>query len=326
MKYNSFLNKYINGRAWALPLFLGVILCSYSINAHADEQPQSLSAAITTNTQVSESQSVSEIEQLITQKDYKKAIKYGEKAYKRVQNSKIALYLGKGYFLIQDYQNAFKYFKLAANNGESLAMLTLGNMYGSGIGVTQDMNQAVFWYQQAIKLDNVQAMNYLGLIYRDGVNGVTKNPLEAIRLFNLAALKHDAKGYFNLGYMYQNGIGIKVDYNTAIGYYTQAANLGDVYAMDNLGMIYNKGMGVSIDNQKALKWYTLAAAKGDANAACNIGVIYFEGTNGVDKNYELAKSWLILGQKSGCSKASNYLKVIDMPLPATNDKSVPVPH
>ena len=298
------------GRALALPLLL---LSISSFTAYAGE-PVSFSKAITTNNQASESQSVIDIQASLDKNNYKQAIKIGEKQFKHLASGKIALYLGKAYFLDHNYANALKYFDSAADDGEPLAMLTLGNMYGSGTGTPQDVNQAISWYQKAVAKGNVQAMNYLGLIYRDGVGATPINPKQAISLFNQAALKRDAQGYFNLGFMYQNGLGVKVDYKTAIAYYTQASNLGDVKAMNNLGNIYSKGVGVAVDNVAALKWYTLAAAKGDATAQCNIGIIYFDG-KGVTKNMTLAKSWLLLGQKSGCTAAAPYLAQIPLGQP-----------
>ena len=262
-------------------------------------------AATNTNKLSSESQ----IKTYIESKDYTKATDFGEKTYKKNPNSKIALYLGKSYFLLHDYPQAIKYFTKAANQGEVLAMLTLGNIYGSGTGVPQNIPQAIHWYQLAVARGNVDAMNYLGLIYRDGLNGQV-DYFQAFNLFKNAALKSDARGKFNLAYMYQNGLSVSVDDNMALKYYLEAARQGDVYAMNNLGMMYKKGVnGNSPDYMQSLSWYTMAASAGDANAQCNVGIFYFNG-DGTTKDLNRAKTWFILAKNNGCKIAESYLAQI----------------
>lgn len=49
------------------------------------------------------------------------------------------------------------------------------------------------------------------------------------------------------------------DYDSAIFFFTQAANSGDGEAQFLLGKIYSKGLGVNIDNIKSLMWFTIAS-------------------------------------------------------------------
>ena len=53
-------------------------------------------------------------------------------------------YQGKG--VPQDYKQAFKWFKLSAQQGDAKAQLTLGVMYFSGQGVPQDYASAHKWW------------------------------------------------------------------------------------------------------------------------------------------------------------------------------------
>jgi TPR repeat protein len=46
----------------------------------------------------------------------------------------------------QDYQQALRWFRLASNQGNASALITLGIMYEHGYGVTQDFVQAHKWY------------------------------------------------------------------------------------------------------------------------------------------------------------------------------------
>jgi TPR repeat protein len=259
------------------------------------------------------------MKEYIDKQDYKSAIAFGEKEsnsasfnsanLKKSVDSKVALYLGKAYFLKQDYTKAVKYFEIAANKGEALAMLTLGNIYGSGVGVKQDYAKAVKWYKKAVGKGNMAAMNYLGLIYRDGIGGIPTNHKMAVKLFTKAAKLNSDQGFFNLGYMHQNGVGEKKDYKQAISNYVSAANLGNVLAMSNLAYMYEHAEGVKQSYHEALNWYMLAAAKGDANAECSVGEYYFNG-KGVKNNHVIAKNWFLRGQQHGCKVAGEYLAKI----------------
>lgn len=250
-----------------------------------------------------------QVESYIAKQDYNSAINTGESEYGKTKDSKVALYLGKAYFLKQNYQKAVQYFSAAANKNEALAMLTLGNLYGSGVGVKQNYTKAVYWYKKAVAKGNVAAMNYLGLIYRDGIGTINKDPKAAFDLFTQAASLNNDEGYFNLGYLYQNGIGLSKDNSKAISNYMQAANLGNVLAMNNLAFMYENGVGVSQNYKEALNWYMLSAAKGDANAECEVGQYYFNGT-GVNRDYVFAKTWFIQAKKHGCKVADEYLDKI----------------
>jgi len=68
------------------------------------------------------------------------------------------LYLGKLYYeglgTLQDYVEAAKWYRKAAENGNALAQLWLGTMYISGQGVPVDLVQAHLWL-------NLAATNYV---------------------------------------------------------------------------------------------------------------------------------------------------------------------
>lgn len=292
---STFNNRVMNLRKVSCLVF-AVFIMQLAV---ADNQSAS-------STVLSASQPAEQVKAYVDHQDYTQAINLGESDYSKSGNSKVALYLGKAYFVKHNYKKSFEYFNDAASKGEALAMLTMGNLYGSGVGVKQNYSKAIEWYKKAVAKGNVAAMNYLGLIYRDGVGGTPKNPQAALDLFTKAADQNSSEGYFNIAYMYQNGIGIKSDYQIAIYNYTEAANLGSVLAMNNLGFMYEHGIGVPKNYRLALDWYLLSAAKGDANAECNVGEYYFYG-RGVTKNYATAKNWFTIAKLHGCREAEVYL-------------------
>lgn len=78
--------------------------------------------------------------------------------------------------------------------------------------------------------------------------------------------------------MYQNGLGVKQDYQTAIKLFTLSAQQDNPKAHNSLGKnienslltligdIYLNGLGVPKDRQKAIQHLTIAANKGDDDA------------------------------------------------------------
>lgn len=60
------------------------------------------------------------------------------------------------------------YVSQAANENHSDALNQCGDFYYSGFGeLNQDMDLAVEYYEKAAKLNNVQALLNLGIIYED---------------------------------------------------------------------------------------------------------------------------------------------------------------
>jgi len=64
-------------------------------------------------------------------------------------------------------------------------------MYGEGRGVPQDYAEAARWYRRAAEQGDAQAQYNLGLAYARG-EGVTQNAVEAHMWFNLAAARFPA--------------------------------------------------------------------------------------------------------------------------------------
>ena len=96
----------------------------------------------------------------------------------------------------------------------------------------------------------------------------------ALREFRPLAEQGNVYAQFNLGLMYNNGLGVTQDYSEAVKWYRKAAEQGHADAQYNLGVMYAEGQGVTQDYSEAMKWYRKAAEQGDANAQYNLGVMY----------------------------------------------------
>jgi len=97
-------------------------------------------------------------------------------------------------------------------------------------------------------------------------------------------------GQYNLGWMYQHGLGVPEDYVQAATLYRKAAEQGFANAQNQLGMLYKDGNGVPRDDEKAATWFRKAADQGYSAAELNLGWMYANG-RGVAQDYEQALSW-----------------------------------
>jgi len=95
------------------------------------------------------------------------------------------LYYG-GRDVAQDYREAAKWFRRAADRGDPAAQFYLGIMYAKGQGVPQDHAEAAKWYRLAADRGNPEAQYNLGLAYATG-EGVPQDNVSAHMWFNLAA-------------------------------------------------------------------------------------------------------------------------------------------
>ena len=77
-----------------------------------------------------------------------------------------------------------------ALNGNADAQYNLGIMYASGLGVTQDYNEAVKWFRLSSGQGNAQAQDIYGLMYASG-RGVTQDYVRVHMWLNISASSGD---------------------------------------------------------------------------------------------------------------------------------------
>ena len=102
----------------------------------------------------------------------------------------------KGDGVPQDYGEAVKWYRRAADQGEARAQIFLGQMYVTGKGVIQDNREAVKWYRQAADQGHAMGQYFLGVMYARG-EGVAQDNREAYIWFLLAAVTGDENAVKN---------------------------------------------------------------------------------------------------------------------------------
>ena len=96
-----------------------------------------------------------------------------------------------------------------AEGGDASAQFALGLSYASGVRVPQDYAEALRWIRLAADQGYVDAQYNLGIRYADG-RCVPQDDAEALRWYLLAADQGYANAQFNLGIMYANGRGVLI--------------------------------------------------------------------------------------------------------------------
>lgn len=95
-----------------------------------------------------------------------------------------AYYYGNG--VVQNYDEAVKWYEKAAQMGHQEAQCDLGNCYYYGEGLPENYERSVYWYEKAAEQGNVRALYNLGNSYYYG-EGVAQNRELAMAYYDRAA-------------------------------------------------------------------------------------------------------------------------------------------
>ncbi|MFO7641748.1 MAG: tetratricopeptide repeat protein [Candidatus Competibacteraceae bacterium] len=194
-------------------------------------------------------------------------------------------------FDARDYARARAILTPLAERGNPRAQNGLGILYGRGLGVPQDLDQAFKLHQQAARQGYGLAQYYLGLLYADG-QGVPEDAAAGAKWLRAAAEQGVSNAQFTLGVMYEKGEGVEQDSRQAAAWYRQAAEQGHASAQYHLALLYARGEGILRNPAEALRWEQKAAEHGDARAQYRLGLRYAEGAAGVPRDPRAAFQWI----------------------------------
>lgn len=214
---------------------------------------------------------------------------------------------GLEYYKQGNYAEAVKWYRRAAEQGNSTAQNNLGECYKNGQGVRKDDVEAVKWYRKAAEQGNADAQFNLGLCYYYFRQGVKHDNTEAVKWFRKAAKQGHAEAQNRLGECYYFGQGVEHDYANAEKWYRKAAEQGHAGAQYSLGYQYYNGRGVARNRAEAVKWFRKAAEQGHADAQYSLGNCYYNG-RGVAKDETEAVKWYRKAADQGKSDAKERLR------------------
>ena len=135
----------------------------------------------------------------------------------------------KARFLARKKAGGLPFWKPLANQGDTEAMLRVGEIYIQGNGVERDVAAGMKWMKKAADRRNGEAM-------------------------------------YSMAQLYSAGLGAQVNMQYAYEWYEKAANVGYAPGQYQLGLGYAKGIGVEKDLTKAREWLNKASRNGYLSA------------------------------------------------------------
>ncbi|CEJ86915.1 Sel1 domain protein repeat-containing protein [Hyphomicrobium sp. GJ21] len=162
--------------------------------------------------------------------------------------------------------------RLAAANGDASAEFEVGARLAEGKGTPQDFKEAAKWYRRAADQDLAPAQYRLGTFYERGL-GMKADRAQAQAWYKRAAAQGNVKAMHNLAVLSANQSDNAPDYTTAAQWFEQAAKRGLADSQFNLAILYENGLGVTKDLKQAYMWISLAAQDKDADAVRRQGIL-----------------------------------------------------
>jgi TPR repeat protein len=232
-----------------------------------------------------------------------------------------------------DYDQAARWYRKAADQGDPDAQNSLGVLYLSGRGVPRDPAQAERWLLRSASTGFPLAQHNLGILYLGGWQ-IPADPERGMELVTRAAtaglevsqlqlgfayltgrwgasdpelglkwIKRAARhrlpaAEFVLGTAYENGKGTKPDIDKALQHYRNATESGYAAAQNNLGRLYLEGRGVQKDTREAMRLFTASANQGNPESYFNLAICWLKGCDGV-VDAIAAYGWYLSGTATG---------------------------
>lgn len=215
-------------------------------------------------------------------------------------NKEAAMEVAQRYDKAKQYEKAFKYYQMAANNGNNDALAATGRYYAKGKGVEKDLQRAVQIFRQSG--DNLN----LGKCYQYG-NGVEKDINKAISCYLKAENDDKGEKFYQLGECYAE-IG---DYTKAFNNYNESSNYRNHDADYKAGQLCEKGQGITKDLSRAADFYSNGLVDGHLSCMRALQRCYTQGI-GIAKDPEKAQllkkaiTLILTGQKSKAMDIVNW--------------------
>lgn len=180
---------------------------------------------------------------------------------------------------VQSNEKAFKYYSIAAEKKDIVALNNLGSLYFNGIGTPRNIEKAVLLFEEAAKLGNNEAAVNLAFIYLSSRMSSTQEVrTKAIKLFTQAAEGGNTTAQYMLGMIYYNGFGVAKNYDLAFQNLRKSAAKFDE-AQYQLAHLYMNAEGTPRNYGNAVNNLARAAQQGHIKSMILLGDILSVGKN-----------------------------------------------
>lgn len=178
----------------------------------------------------------------------------------------------------QDFDKAFEYYNMAAEQNNPIALNNVGSLYFNGIGTEKNRARAIKYFNKSAKLGNDNAATNLAFIYLTGNKDSDRNK-KAVELLRQAAKSGNKLAEFMLGYAYYKGFVVEPDNYTAFNLIKDAADNDASFdeAQLVLAEMYANGYGTVQNYVNSINYYTKAVDQGNTDAYMELAKIYADG-------------------------------------------------
>lgn len=124
--------------------------------------------------------------------------------------------------------------------------------------------------RNAALLGSVDSARRLGFLLTEGGNNVKRDVAEGLHWLERAAYFWNATALFELGLIYERGMGVPANHARSVEYYRACANLKNLQCENNLAMMLWYGKGVAADHEEAARLWIRVHKQGDWHGRHNL--------------------------------------------------------
>ena len=156
------------------------------------------------------------------------------------------------------------WYRKAADQGYAAAQASLAKLYVTGRGVPQDYAQAMAWFRKAADQGDRPA--------RPASANLRQRPRRDARLragddmVSQGRRQELSVAFNNVGYLYDNGLGVPEDFAQAMSWYRKAADQNYAVAQTNIGSFDEHGRGSRRTIAQAAEWLSQGRRPGQCAA------------------------------------------------------------
>jgi hypothetical protein len=192
----------------------------------------------------------------------------------------------------------------AAELGDTLSMVVMGDRFSKGYGVEAEATQAAAWYAKAAERDDATgALRYAHCLL-DGV-GVARDSEQGHKWLLASAKLYDPQAQVEWGLALLARP--QPDTAEALAWFRRAAMTRHAAALYELGRCYENGTGIQPDPVEAVAWFKKSARAGHVPGMVAYGKCLLNGT-GVRQSEALAQYWFQLAAKQGSAEATQFIR------------------